>query len=150
MSYITSHLLDDEQVIFQTKLHWVTFMQPLVWLLAGVAIYSVEPHMPLLTVIPLLMAIGTGLSSAVNFACSEFGITNKRVLIKVGFISINSIETLLSKIESIQVHQSIAGRLLGYGTIIICGTGGTRDSFSGIDNPLQFRRLVQEQIDKLG
>lgn len=149
MSYISAHLLDNETIIYQTKLHWIMFIQPLAWLMASLAIYTIQPQLPLLALFPLLLAMGSAIATAVSLISSEFGVTNKRILIKVGFININSIDTLLSKVESIQVHQSLLGRLLGYGTLIICGTGGTRDRFSSIDNPLYFRRLVQEQIEKL-
>lgn len=86
------------------------------------------------------------LSAAVNLATSEFGLTNKRVLMKTGFIARHSLETLLTKVESISVHQGLLGRLLGYGTIIIGGTGGSKEAFYAIRDPLEFRRQVQEQI----
>ena len=56
-------------------------------------------------------------------------------------------ETLLQKIEAISVDQSISGRILNYGTITIVGTGGTREFFESIANPLAFRRAVQEQTE---
>lgn len=148
MSYIDSHLLTDEQVLYRTQLHWIMFYMPVFWLIIAVGFYLFEPQFNWLAVIPLLLAIGSGISTAIRYVSSEFGVTNKRVLIKIGFIRIDSIETLLSRIESILVHQSILGRILGYGTIIICGTGGSRDPFYGIDNPLYFRKIVQEQIEK--
>lgn len=149
MSYIDSHLLENETVILRTQLHWIMFVQPLAWLIAGLVIYYLHPQLTLLAIIPILFAIGLGIATAISYLSAEFGVTNKRVLIKVGFIRIDSIETLLSKVESIQVHQSIIGRLLGYGTIIVCGTGGSRDQFANIDDPLSFRKQVQEQVEKL-
>jgi uncharacterized membrane protein YdbT with pleckstrin-like domain len=53
----------------------------------------------------------------------------------------------LSKIESVNVDQSIFGRILGYGAITIIGTGGTRETFSDLANPIQFRRVFQECVD---
>jgi hypothetical protein len=55
----------------------------------------------------------------------------------------------LAKIESISVDQSLAGRMFGFGTIVVRGTGGTPEPFATIAHPLEFRRRVQEQIDKL-
>jgi uncharacterized membrane protein YdbT with pleckstrin-like domain len=149
MSYIDTHLLENEQVLYRTKMHWILFAIPIGWVFAGLFFNFKEPQIPMLAILPILIGIGTGISAAITYASSEFGVTNKRVLIKVGFIRIDSIETLLSKIESIQVHQTILGRILGYGSIVICGTGGTKDPFNGIDNPLQFRKAVQEQIEKI-
>ena len=96
----------------------------------------------------VLSALPGLLGSLVNYSSSEFGVSNKRVLLKTGFISRHSLETMLSKVESIGVHQGLLGRLFGFGTIIIGGTGGSKEAFSGIRDPLEFRRQVQEQISK--
>ena len=58
---------------------------------------------------------------------------------------IKTLEMNLTKIESVNVDQSILGRILGYGTITIIGTGGTRESFHDISSPLLFRRKFQER-----
>jgi hypothetical protein len=92
--------------------------------------------------IGLLLAIGP----AIRYVTSEFAVTDKRVLGKVGFIERESDETLLSKIEAIAVDQNVIGRMLGFGTLTITGTGGTQEAFSGISDPLQFRRQIQSQI----
>ncbi len=73
--------------------------------------------------------------------------TTRRVLIKVGVLRRRSLELLLSKVESIGVDQGIVGRLLGYGTIIVTGTGGTKEPFRMIAAPLEFRRMVQQQTE---
>jgi len=65
----------------------------------------------------------TGLHAVIERRTSEFAVTNKRVLIKTGLVRRHSLETLLSKIESIGVAQSILGRILGFGTIVISGNG---------------------------
>ncbi len=67
-------------------------------------------------------------------------------MVKVGFIRRNSLEVLLNKVEGIQVNQSILGRIMGYGSIIISGTGGTQNPFHKITAPLDFRKKAQEQI----
>ena len=87
-----------------------------------------------------------GTSSAIRYLTSEFGVTNKRVLIKTGFIKRTSLETLLTKIEGILVDQSIGGRIFNYGTIVIKGTGGTGSPFKSIGAPMEFRKQIQELI----
>src|SRR6202034_3784582 len=77
---------------------------------------------------------------------SEFAITNKRVLIKVGLVRRHSLELLLSKVEGIGVDQGVLGRILGYGTITVSGVGGTKEAFRTISNPLEFRRQVQASL----
>jgi len=76
---------------------------------------------------------------------SEFAVTNKRVIVKVGLISRRTIEINMSKVESVEVNQDIFARLFNYGTIVVIGTGGTKEPFDLIDDPLAFRRAVQSQ-----
>ena len=173
MGYIDDNLMKGEQVIYRTKLHWAVFLGPTILgiLLLIPAIILTGPYFVrsfqflfhaylfntirfffklILTfcffeVIPIIWAI----FAYISLKTSEFGVTNKRVLVKVGFIQRISLETLLAKIESIQVGQGILGRMLNYGTIIIKGTGGTNNPFHKIAYPFDFRRKVQEQIDSL-
>lgn len=65
---------------------------------------------------------------------------------KVGFLHRDSLEILLSKVEGIRVDQSILGRVLGFGSITVIGTGGTHDPFHGISAPFEFRKRAEEQI----
>ena len=82
----------------------------------------------------------------IKYSTSEYAVTNKRVIVKLGLVQRDSSETLLSKVEAIAVDQTIPGRMLGFGTITITGTGGTKESFPRISSPMEFRRQVQAQI----
>ena len=82
----------------------------------------------------------------IDRATSEFVITNKRVVVKIGLVWRRTLEMNLSRVETVNVDQSILGRLLDYGTITIIGTGGTRESFRRISKPLEFRRVFQEAV----
>jgi uncharacterized membrane protein YdbT with pleckstrin-like domain len=97
--------------------------------------------------IPLAVGFLVVLSAIVRRQSSEFSVTNKRVLMKVGVVSSHSIELMLSKIEAIAVNQSFLGRLLGYGEVILTGSGGSKEVFSNIQSPLGFRRAVQAVTD---
>jgi uncharacterized membrane protein YdbT with pleckstrin-like domain len=68
------------------------------------------------------------------------------VILKTGFIKKKTAEMFLAKIESVAVDQTIPGRVFGYGTIVIRGTGGSLEPFPDISAPLEFRRQIQEQI----
>jgi uncharacterized membrane protein YdbT with pleckstrin-like domain len=95
-----------------------------------------------------LLVLG-GISIASGFVrrnATEVGVTNLRVLIKTGLMERRSIEVLLSKVESIGVDEGVWGRMLGYGSVIIRGTGGTYETFHKIARPNDFRRQVQQQI----
>ena len=77
---------------------------------------------------------------------TEMAVTNKRVIVKSGLADRRTIELLLQRIESIAVEEPALGRLLGYGTVIVRGTGGTPEVFPQIASPLKFREQVQRQI----
>jgi uncharacterized membrane protein YdbT with pleckstrin-like domain len=94
----------------------------------------------------VLLVFPLAITSLIARATSEFAVTNKRVLIKIGWLRPHSLETLLSKIETIRIEQGILGRALNYGTIIVSGTGGPKEPFRTIASPMEFRRKVQEQI----
>jgi uncharacterized membrane protein YdbT with pleckstrin-like domain len=153
MSYLDDHLLDGERIVYRAHLHWTIFGSAIVVALLGAALSIVlRIYRPqywwlglVLAGIGLLLAIGP----FIRYKSSEFAVTDKRVLAKHGFIQRDSIETLLTKIEAISVDQAIVGRILGYGTIVITGTGGTEESFPRIAAPLEFRRQIQSQVVKL-
>ena len=143
MSYIDNHLMKGEVVLYRSKLHWIVFIWPVILFVLALMLFAGGSG---IGTIFLLFAIGSAVVSYITFKTSEFGITNKRVIAKVGFIRRDALEILLSKIEGIHVKQSVLGRMLGFGSIVVSGTGGTKDPFHNIDAPLEFRRMVQEQI----
>ncbi|HLH00503.1 MAG TPA: PH domain-containing protein [Bryobacteraceae bacterium] len=77
---------------------------------------------------------------------TEVAVSNRRVLIKTGLLSRRSAEVLLPKVESIGVDESFLGRTLGYGSVIVRGTGGTFETFDKIARANELRRQVQEQL----
>jgi len=153
VSYVDKNLMSGEKVTYRTKLHWVVFFRPAIWLLVALFFFVKGSGIAEIQMFGMfvwlfvLTAIIDGIGALIKYSTSEFGLSNKRVLMKAGFIRRNSIEVLLSKVEGIQVKQSILGRVLDYGSIIVSGTGGMNDPFHKITNPMKFRRKVQEQIE---
>ena len=143
--YVESNLLPGEQVVYQTRLHPIIYVWPALIVLAGiVAGIAAGP-------IAGLAVLGVGLVALLG-ACirqlsSEFAITTRRLIIKTGWISRRTIELNMSKVESVEVAQDIIARIFNYGTITVIGTGGTREPFALINDPLGFRRAVQSQQD---
>jgi uncharacterized membrane protein YdbT with pleckstrin-like domain len=86
--------------------------------------------------------------AAVRRNATEMAVTNKRVIIKVGYLTKRTIELFLSKVESVEVEQTLGGRMFGYGSITVRGTGGTNEPFNHVADPLEFRRQVQLQIEE--
>ena len=88
------------------------------------------------------LLIGGGI---IRRLATEVGVSNRRVLIKTGLFSRRSIEVLLPRVESIGVEEPLMGRILGYGTVVVRGTGGTAETFDQIAHPNELRRQVQLQ-----
>jgi uncharacterized membrane protein YdbT with pleckstrin-like domain len=149
VSYLEKNLLPGETVDYRAHMHPIIFLQPACFGLIGLSfvvfglLNTVLSFYWILGAVFLIYAAGLGIDRAIHYASSEFAITNKRVLIKVGFIHRHTLEMLLTKVETVRVDQGLAGRLLGYGTIVVTGTGGTNEPFPSIANPLEFRRQVQ-------
>ncbi len=118
-SYVNKNLLKDERVEYEAHLHW--------------KIYVTLSGLFTLFLYPLIVQ-----------KTSEFVITNKRVVIKRGLVARETFEMNLNKIETVNVDQSFWGRLFGFGTITIVGTGGTREQFPSLSKPLEFRKMFQE------
>jgi uncharacterized membrane protein YdbT with pleckstrin-like domain len=99
----------------------------------------------------LLIVIGSFplVKALIARSAAEFAVTNKRVIFKEGFVYRRTAEMFLSKVESVGVDQTILGRIFGYGSIVLRGTGGSTEPFHKIARPLEFRRQIQEQIAKL-
>ncbi len=146
MGYIENNLIPGEQIRFQTHLHWKVFLPPMFLslislpLIAGAMNQGLNPYVSLSV---LIFPLGALLSAYLKWRSSEFGVTDKRVLIKTGIIGRHTLETLLTKVENIGVEQTLWGRLFNYGTIYVTGTGSTRETFPGIHAPLEFRKAIE-------
>lgn len=151
MGYIEQNLMQDEQIRYSTKLHWIIFIFPILLIVIGIClalVFSLHSAALIFGTLFFLVGILLGVPRLITYKTSEFAVTNKRVLIKVGFIKRHSLELLLQKVEGIGVDQDISGRIFGYGTIIVTGTGGTKEPFKKIANPLEFRKQVQQSISQ--
>ncbi len=150
MSYVDANLLEGERMLYRTRLHWKVFVPPILFALVmsvPVAWIALAGTWTVFAAIPLALAALWLIAAFVKRQTSEFVVTNKRVLMKVGVFTVRSIELLLSKVEAITVHQSLMGRVLGYGDIVLTGSGGTVEPFSTIQSPLTFRNAVQAASD---
>jgi uncharacterized membrane protein YdbT with pleckstrin-like domain len=172
-SYIEKYLMEGEHIVYRTYLTRLVYLKPAVfafialllialgnWIVPDSVIsfisgsnldsvlspFGIDSIRFIGLAILLLLAVPYGLSAFVRRYTSEFGLSNKRVLIKTGFIKRVSYETLLSKIEGIGVEQGIFERIFDFGKIVITGTGGTREIFDDITRPLVFRKKIQEQL----
>lgn len=163
MGYIDENLLPDERIIWKAKLHWIIFITPShllvmllflpigLFMLAG-AIFSSEEIVGLLVLALLLFVIGIipPVASFIQFTTSEFAVTSKRLIAKTGWLRRQSSEIWLEKVEGVSVDQGVIGRMLGFGTVAVTGTGGRTELFRQIADPLGFRQKVHEQTAPSG
>ena len=84
------------------------------------------------------------LPAFISYKTSEFTVTDKRLIVKTGFIRRQTHEIFISKLESVSVDQGILGRMFDAGTIITSGTGGTKQKFPNVSTPLKLRSAIQE------
>jgi uncharacterized membrane protein YdbT with pleckstrin-like domain len=142
-TYVEGNLIAGEQVVYETRIHPIVFLSPALFVLLGIGLggFGIPQAGVIVLGFGVLMLIGAW----VRQWASEFAVTNKRVIVKVGFISRRTIEINMSKVESVEVNQDIFARLFNYGTIVVIGTGGTKEPFALINDPLAFRRAVQSQ-----
>jgi len=138
--YIDHCLMGGERVIYRTNLHWSIFLAPTV--VTGILFVISSPNGGAAGLIGVFWLA----KRIIDFLTSEFGITDRRVIMKQGWIARRSVEVALTKVEGAIVNQGLLGRILGYGTIIVRGTGGVENPFHGIARPLEFHRNLQQQM----
>ena len=146
MGYIDSNLMTGETIVYADKIHWVAFARPIVLLVIGL-ILLVAPVVGVAVIgVSLLDFIAVGIQRN----ASEFAVTNRRVVLKVGLLHRHMVEMPLSKMEALNIDQTLMGRILGYGTIVMGGTGGSKQPFTRVPKPLVFRKHVYEQTEAMG
>jgi uncharacterized membrane protein YdbT with pleckstrin-like domain len=160
VGYIDKNLVSGEKLLYTTRLHWIVLVRPLLigllLLAGGVALLvggyqgEIQGAARETMLIGGIVLVGLAgilvLSGFIRRNATEVAVTNMRVLIKTGLVERRSVEVLLAKVESINVEEPALGRILGYGSVIIRGTGGTFETFQLIARPNEFRREVQQQI----
>ena len=168
MGYVGRNLVAGEMLLYRTRHHWLVLLGPLfggllllvpgIALLveaiatrdtAGLVVGSTVISPKLMVSFGAVLVVGAIITFSYGVAkrnATEMAVTNRRVLIKTGMSSRRTLDLMLSRVESIGVEESAVGRMLGYGSVVVRGTGGTPEPFLMIAHPQEFRRAVQEQI----
>ena len=170
MSYAEKNLVPGETLLYQTRHHWIVLLGPvLLSLLLDIpgmlflvesVVHKAPKHSAAgkaefgaggLAVVGLLLMMAGAAILVYGLAkrnATEMAVTNKRVLIKTGLAGRRTLDLMLPRVESIGVEETFLGRILGYGSVIVRGTGGTPEVFLLIAHPQEFRRAVQEQTGR--
>jgi len=156
MGYVDGILEPGEKVVFETRLSWTLYGRAIVYALIAVAAALSPIVVPAFAVgVPVfgfaLYAVSalTALAALFSFVrawfrrwTTEIAVTDRRVVLKRGFIRRHTVEMNMQKVESVDVDQTQLGRLFNYGTVTIKGTGSTLESLRMIDHPLKLRTAI--------
>jgi uncharacterized membrane protein YdbT with pleckstrin-like domain len=145
VSYIDDNLLPDEHVVYRAALHWIIFARAVLVLVAGIVLVFV-PGLAQFGLVVLLVGALLLVPPWVAYRTTELGVTNKRVIVKTGLVRRRTLELLLRQVEAISVDQSLLGRVFGFGSITLTGTGGVREVFHRVRDPLELRRRIHGQV----
>jgi uncharacterized membrane protein YdbT with pleckstrin-like domain len=150
--YVRKVLQPGETIVYSTKLHWIIywwaiFLIILCIITAGSAWYTADNQnlslaLVIVAIICALLALSSAFGKFIKRWTTELAITDRRVIYKERLIARRTLEMNRSRVESVDVYQSILGRLLGYGTIRLRGTGGSLEPMPNIDDPLTFRSYI--------
>ncbi|HWC92040.1 MAG TPA: PH domain-containing protein [Pseudolabrys sp.] len=147
MRYIDEILQPGETLAYSGRLHWIVYVPAAFLLLLALAALTRVDNSTgwlWLSIAGLLAAAGGIMLFKAWFHrwTTEIDVTDRRVVYKHGFINRHTVEMNMDKVESVDVDQSILGRLLDYGDITIRGTGETWETLKMIGAPLKFRNHV--------
>ena len=134
-SYVNGCLLPGEQVIAEARPHWAIFVGPALVLLFGLMMGRVGGFV-------VFLGLVWGGYRVLVYLTTELAVTNKRVIAKSGIVRRNVIDVANTKIEGVTYHQGIIGRIFGYGSILVRGTGVGQVPIPVIGRPEYFKQEV--------
>ena len=151
MSYAARVLQPGETIVYQARIHWIVYLGGIVLVVAAVAlaIAAVMLHGDPVRVGLLVGAVVVMLTGLVHMvrawikvAGTEITVTGRRVIYKTGILSRSTVEMNLDKVESVLVQQTLLGRMLDFGTVIVRGVGAGLEPVDRVANPLELHRHI--------
>jgi uncharacterized membrane protein YdbT with pleckstrin-like domain len=152
MRYVRRVLQPGETIVHATRLHWVVYLRTIVLLticilLVAVAVttsdhQNVSLALGIAAIIFALLGLSAGLRAFIRRTTTELAVTDHRVIYKAGLLARHTIEMNRDKVESVDVDQTLLGRIFGYGTVTVRGTGGSLEPLRNIGDPLTFRSRI--------
>jgi uncharacterized membrane protein YdbT with pleckstrin-like domain len=152
MRYVRRVLQPGETIVYDTTLHWVIYLRTIVLLiicviLAAAAVstsdsQNISMAFGIAAIIFALLGLSAGVRAFIRRTTTELAVTDHRVIYKTGLLARHTIEMNRDKVESVDVDQTLLGRIFGYGTIVVRGTGGSLEPIRNISDPLTFRSHI--------
>ena len=149
--YIDDILQPGEKVLYSTNAHWIFFLPAVVLWAVAAALFvgsGMIPAGPLVLVcwsLAAIVAIAALYKTATAWFhrwTTETDVTNFRVVHKTGFVKRQTFEMSVDKVESVDVDQSILGRIFNYGNVTVLGVGEGGKTLNTIASPLAFRNAI--------
>jgi uncharacterized membrane protein YdbT with pleckstrin-like domain len=149
--YIDDILQPGEKVLYSTNSHWIFFLPAILgWIVAFILFVAsgMVPQGPMvlvfwsLSAIVALFALYKTATAWFHRWTTETDVTNFRVVHKTGFVQRQTFEMSVDKVESVDVNQSILGRILNYGDVTVLGVGEGGKTIDTIASPLAFRNAI--------
>jgi membrane protein YdbS with pleckstrin-like domain len=150
MSYYKKVIQPDETLRYVGRLHWIIYLKANFILVIDLLILFayIDSHEPLLGWLALVLVpvwLFFLIAAWLRHLSTEIIVTDKRVIFKKGLISRETMEMNMSKVETVDVTQSITGRIFDYGDIVIRGSGSTYEPLRRIGNPMKLRGFILAQ-----
>ncbi|MFA5041093.1 MAG: PH domain-containing protein [Bdellovibrionales bacterium] len=163
-SYLEKALLPEEKLLYIATLHWIIFLPGLFLTVTSgiIGFFSYDIAGSLLGE-TYVSSIGRALAGAamlfaifgffllcgavIRQSSTELAITNKRVIAKYGFVSRSTFEIMINRIAGVNFDQSVMGRIFGYGTVLVHGTGGDVSPFDVVANPQRFQHALMDILE---
>ena len=151
MRYIDEILQPGEKVLYSTNAHWIFYLPAIVAWIVAIVLLVLSRWTTTDGIVLLCLAASAVVAIAALYWTAkawfhrwttETDVTNLRVVRKTGFIQRRTFEMSLDKVESVDVNQSILGRILNYGDVTIQGVGEGKETISTIASPLAFRNYI--------
>jgi len=149
MPYVDRILEPGEVVRYRTTVSWTVYIPAILLALGGVAAPAVSAGHPGLAHFAGIAGILFAMAALITFVpawfrrwTTEIAVTDRRIVLKRGLIRRHTIEMNMQKVESVDVDQTLAGRLFNYGSVTIRGTGSSLEKLKLIDAPLKLRTKV--------
>lgn len=149
MSYVNSVLQPGETLQARSTLHWLVYGRALIMLVAAIAFFIASRRASAQDDIFLWISVFFAVGAIVFFVPAwlrrlgtEIAVTDRRIILKHGLIQRHTIEVNMDKVESVDVDQSILGRIFDYGTVTVHGTGTGIEPLAGVSAPIALRNAV--------
>jgi len=147
MGYVDEVLQPGEQLLHRAKLHWLIYAPALGTAAVGVVLLGLGlRYQGGIALVPGavvgLVALYFWFVAGVRRSTTELAVTNRRIILKRGWIQRRTVEMNMDKVESVDVEQSILGRIFDCGNVIVRGTGAGLEPVRSVEDPLTFRSFV--------